>query len=631
LKQGWFVVVAGKAYIGDLEIKATNENGDVVGDASAGQLWDGVFVPDSVGVIGKYRRQGVASAMYDSVSKLLPQGSTVDFRRADVLTENGKDFRDAFDDKRGYSKKVITIDETAEPYNPIENNASGESAASLEAISDQKKLKAAGIETVIIDTQSGIERPAIGMRPEDNTINDTDVMIRRSPDGTTEVIQKGVTAGAIPEVTKPIQPVEKQYENGVPTYELNMEEDYSLPEGFVIDTPAPSEKVTYRTADETGYVTDGKGYIKAGDVFKTATGRLTTPFPKQKADKYVTQWLIDNAVAEAESRGDRWNADGFRNTTLLKRGNLTPADSDSIHMYLYGKDQPVVPKPFLKDLVRPSSLPEGFVVDSPTDVPSVQPASGAVTPKVAAPAKITNAPRNILTDIQKAGGIKMDALIRGIDKNEVRGAKGGNRYLKVTGKNGVGLDQMAQSMLDQGWNVPMDLNGNVDVQAFTDMLKDAVNGNRPVHPDDVNAMVEKYQELPPEEIETALSEVDNESDGYDIEMTQEEVDNALRQFDEMFGTSEPEITQGEAQAVSTGDTQPIQAEPKFERTATGEEQAVIPGAQRAFGKTASKGGRQVGTSELMDEFTPDPQADLFARPIPKHAPYSNHRVMSFCP
>jgi len=123
------------------------------------------------------------------------------------------------------------------------------------------------------------------------------------------------------------------------------------PRPEVQETPA----VNYRTADETGRVSDGKGGIKSGEVFKTSSGRMTTPFPKQKGQKYLTQWIIDNAVAEAESRGDKWNASIFKNTTQLKGGNLTTADNDSMHMYLYG-EQPQVPRPFLKPLVPTESV-----------------------------------------------------------------------------------------------------------------------------------------------------------------------------------------------------------------------------------------------------------------------------------
>ena len=101
---------------GDIKLVAKNEKGEVVGDAMAGQYWKGVFVPDSVGVEEPYRRKGLASKLYDSFKDYLPEGAALDFRRADVLTQDGKSFRDSYDEKRGYSKSLITHDMTAEAY-----------------------------------------------------------------------------------------------------------------------------------------------------------------------------------------------------------------------------------------------------------------------------------------------------------------------------------------------------------------------------------------------------------------------------------------------------------------------------------------------------------------------------------
>ena len=91
--------------------------------------------------------------------------------------------------------------------------------------------------------------------------------------------------------------------------------------------PALKTNETYRTLDNEGAVTDGKG-IKKGEKFRTASGRLTTPYPKQIAARYSAQWLIDNATQEAESRGDDFNATIFKGTTLLKNGTLVPGDKE---------------------------------------------------------------------------------------------------------------------------------------------------------------------------------------------------------------------------------------------------------------------------------------------------------------
>lgn len=94
--------------------------------------------------------------------------------------------------------------------------------------------------------------------------------------------------------------------------------------------------------------------LVAGDIVLTASGRETTPFPKIDLDskgkatntlKRVDAWLIDNAIKEAESRGDKFNLLQFRNVSLK---NLSQADKDSAELYLFEK-QPDVVKSIFKD------------------------------------------------------------------------------------------------------------------------------------------------------------------------------------------------------------------------------------------------------------------------------------------
>jgi len=103
--------------------------------------------------------------------------------------------------------------------------------------------------------------------------------------------------------------------------------------------------------------------------------------------------------------------------------------------------------------------------------------------------------RSLLGDISKAGGITYDSLVRSLDANEVRGAKGGNRFMAITGRKGRGwgMDQMADMMQDQGWVIPTDADGNINTDAFAQMVKDAVNGNKPIHPDDVDIVASQEQ------------------------------------------------------------------------------------------------------------------------------------------
>jgi hypothetical protein len=97
-----------------------------------------------------------------------------------------------------------------------------------------------------------------------------------------------------------------------------------------------------RTLDEDGRATDGKP-IMPGDTFKTLSGRMTTPYPKQKGEKYASRWLIDNATAEAESRSDRFNARSFAATTPQRDGSLASSDRESMLMYLFAEQPAVVP------------------------------------------------------------------------------------------------------------------------------------------------------------------------------------------------------------------------------------------------------------------------------------------------
>ena len=89
------------------------------------------------------------------------------------------------------------------------------------------------------------------------------------------------------------------------------------------------------------------GTLSAGERVLTASGRVTTPFPKidisnnRKAIntlKRVDQWLMDNAIAEARARGDEFNARQFE----ASRERPSQADKDCAEEYLFGEQPPVV-------------------------------------------------------------------------------------------------------------------------------------------------------------------------------------------------------------------------------------------------------------------------------------------------
>lgn len=119
---------------------------------------------------------------------------------------------------------------------------------------------------------------------------------------------------------------------------------------------AEKQEAAARAMNHEGRPTDGKP-ISAGDVFRTTSGRETTPFPKQKGLRHVSQWLIDNALAEAKARGDDFNAQSFENTKPLKDGSLTTSDGDSLNEYLFGEQPKVVPS-ILKPLSPAPAAPE---------------------------------------------------------------------------------------------------------------------------------------------------------------------------------------------------------------------------------------------------------------------------------
>lgn len=103
--------------------------------------------------------------------------------------------------------------------------------------------------------------------------------------------------------------------------------------------------------------------LSSGEVVLTATGRETTPFPKVLANtnrkainalKRVDTWLMQNALDEARSRGDNFNARQFEQNL----DKPSQSDKDSAEYYLFDDDfvQPV-PRSILKPLVTPTAEP----------------------------------------------------------------------------------------------------------------------------------------------------------------------------------------------------------------------------------------------------------------------------------
>jgi len=120
----------------------------------------------------------------------------------------------------------------------------------------------------------------------------------------------------------------------------------------IFDNPKDKPKVTTPIKQgEIGMM------LSAGEKVLTVTGRETTPFPKfqggtgkitQRHINDVDQWLMQNALDEAISRGDDFNATQFR--ANIKKPQM--ADKDSAEHYLFGdkSEQPKVLKSILKDM-----------------------------------------------------------------------------------------------------------------------------------------------------------------------------------------------------------------------------------------------------------------------------------------
>ena len=89
--------------------------------------------------------------------------------------------------------------------------------------------------------------------------------------------------------------------------------------------------------------------ILPGDVFRTTTGRETTPYPKYSThpnDAQATknlikerQWLKDNAIAEAKARGDEFN---LRQWEALNPRNWSPADGAAVRLYLFDDEEGLI-------------------------------------------------------------------------------------------------------------------------------------------------------------------------------------------------------------------------------------------------------------------------------------------------
>lgn len=113
-----------------------------------------------------------------------------------------------------------------------------------------------------------------------------------------------------------------------------------------------TEYVSNQRAESTEQVRRGQvgGAYSAGEIVRSSSGRLCAPFPKvdlggerkcTNTIKRVEQWLMQNALDEAEARGDEFNALQFK-ACLAKPQQ---ADKDCAEQYLFGVQPAVIPSP----------------------------------------------------------------------------------------------------------------------------------------------------------------------------------------------------------------------------------------------------------------------------------------------
>ncbi len=156
--------------------------------------------------------------------------------------------------------------------------------------------------------------------------------------------------------TKPIEPIKapKIVPEAAPIPEPSVVE--KAPEIAPVEPVEPVKAKPEPKAKEPVFDAEIGKMMGTGEIATTATGRKTTPYPKidtttnRKAIntvKRVDKWLTDNAIAEAKSRGDEFNLLQFEGMDAKK---LSPADKSSVNQYLFGEEQPQVPKPILKEL-----------------------------------------------------------------------------------------------------------------------------------------------------------------------------------------------------------------------------------------------------------------------------------------
>jgi hypothetical protein len=268
-----------------------------------------------------------------------------------------------------------------------------------------------------------------------------------------------------------------------------------------------------------------------------------------------------------------------------------------------------------------------YAADSPESHKVAKDLSGKPIPAAVKKTVDPNRIRNFLTEIKEAGGIKPQSLVDALDKNEVNSIK----WIRVKNKTGFGVDQMAIRMSTAGWQVPLDIDGNPDTNAFAQMLKDAINGNPPVHTDNADravtvqqvAELDQVSRLTDEELELknlldqdeVASYIDSPVDGlladlFDL-LTEEEyselqsmITEAISQRDQVIEEIEYGTVTGKTAASGSGNQEDVQ---QAGPAAPGQEEGSPAPDRGPAGKDAETSGAEATASQELTPLSEVPQ------------------------
>lgn len=164
--------------------------------------------------------------------------------------------------------------------------------------------------------------------------------------------QQGLlTAGGQPTKTekgeKPGRPVETERVGSEQGQETGGKAETANQRKGLTETVSEPLKENFSNMNESFRIpgTDEK-LLTHKETIETATGRMTTGFPKwdfstigkaRNSEKRINEWLMDNAIEEAKARGDGFNLRQFESG----RDKPSISDIESANMYLFDSDQTI--------------------------------------------------------------------------------------------------------------------------------------------------------------------------------------------------------------------------------------------------------------------------------------------------